>query len=565
MTPELAYFLKVNVAFVLFYTFYRLFFSKDTFFGLRRVVLLAFFGMALVYPFLNIQDWMQGRERITEVVYAYANIILPETVVELEGVTETTWQQQLWAIAGYAYIGVIILLGLRFLSRIGSVVWLAFRSKKVYFRHLPVYILNKPGGPFSFFKLVFLHPESHSEKEIDEILTHENAHVNQWHSMDVMISELISIICWFNPFVWLLRREVRYNLEYLADNRVLQSGYDSRVYQYHLLELSHCRYFGTGLFNNFNILPLKNRIIMMNKKRSRNIGRAKYLLFIPLLALLMLFSNVDVLARMNQLEIPMAVEGVMPGEVLSVDIPEVIESEILVIQQDTSKVYTVVDQQPVFPDGDKAMMDFIGKNVVYPKSAQEKKKEGRVVCTFVVERDGSIVEPRILKSVDPELDVEAIRVVEMMPKWNPGMQRGKAVRVQYTLPIMFRLNKPDTPSAATIDVVESSDKIFTVVEKKPEFPGGDQELAKFIQNNQQYPVDAKEAKAEGRVVCSFVIDKEGSTTNVKVEKDVHPSLDKEAVRVIKSMPKWTPGEQKGEPVAVKYTLPIVFKLGSAEK
>lgn len=146
--------------------------------------------------------------------------------------------------------------------------------------------------------MVFLHPESHSDKETDEILTHECTHVSQWHSIDVILSEMMCMACWFNPFVWLLKREVRHNLEYLADNTVIQSGYDSKSYQYHLLGLAHHQSV-TTLYNSFNVLHLKNRIMMMNKKRSPGIVRTKYLIFIPLVGILMLLSNIEAVARLT--------------------------------------------------------------------------------------------------------------------------------------------------------------------------------------------------------------------------------------------------------------------------
>ncbi|MEI3105755.1 MAG: M56 family metallopeptidase [Parabacteroides merdae] len=180
-----------------------------------------------------------------------------------------------------------------FFSAVEQHLLLARRSEVTLIRNVRVHLLNKRAGPFSFFRLVFLHPDSHSEKEIDEILVHECTHVSQWHSINMLICELVCIICWVNPFVWLLKREVRHNLEYLADDSVLESGYDSRSYQYHLLGLAHTNRSVTSLSNNFNMLHLKNRISMMNKKRSRSIGRTKYSIFIPVVGALLILSNVD--------------------------------------------------------------------------------------------------------------------------------------------------------------------------------------------------------------------------------------------------------------------------------
>ena len=317
MTPEFAYFLKVNVAFVLFYAFYRLLFYKDTFFKLRRASLLAFFGLALLYPLLNIQEWVKEQEPMTEVIQIYS-AMLPEMTVTPEVVVKTDWKGILLSASSYMYWGVMALLFVRFFIQLSSILLLAYRSRRTVIHGVPVYRLDKPAGPFSFFKMIFIHPESHSEKEIDEILTHECTHVFQWHSVDVMICELITVICWVNPFAWLLKREVRHNLEYLADNTVIQSGYDCKSYQYHLLGLAHHYQAAATLYNSFNVLHLKNRISMMNKKRSHGIGRTKYLIFIPLAAFLMLLSNIEAVARITGEIAAEAVTGVKEATEISV-------------------------------------------------------------------------------------------------------------------------------------------------------------------------------------------------------------------------------------------------------
>ena len=297
MTPEFAYLLKVNVAFVLFYAFYRLFFYKDTFFKLRRAILLAFFGLALFYPLLNIQDWVRQQEPIADVIYMYS-AMLPEATAKADAAASVDWYGWLLGSLGFIYWGIVAFLCGRFLVQLSSILWLAHTSERVVIHETPVYALRKAAGPFSFFRMVFLHPESHSDKETDEILTHECTHVSQWHSIDVILSEMMCMACWFNPFVWLLKREVRHNLEYLADNTVIQSGYDSKSYQYHLLGLAHHQSV-TTLYNSFNVLHLKNRIMMMNKKRSPGIVRTKYLIFIPLVGILMLLSNIEAVARLT--------------------------------------------------------------------------------------------------------------------------------------------------------------------------------------------------------------------------------------------------------------------------
>mgnify|MGYP005913299809 FL=1 len=606
MTPEFAYLLKVNVAFVLFYAFYRLFFYKDTFFKLRRAILLAFFGLALFYPLLNIQDWVRQQEPIADVIYMYS-AMLPEATAKADAAASVDWHGWLLGSLGFIYWGIVAFLCGRFLVQLSSILWLAHTSERVVIHETPVYALRKAAGPFSFFRMVFLHPESHSDKETDEILTHECTHVSQWHSIDVILSEMMCMACWFNPFVWLLKREVRHNLEYLADNTVIQSGYDSKSYQYHLLGLAHHQSV-TTLYNSFNVLHLKNRIMMMNKKRSPGIVRTKYLIFIPLVGILMLLSNIEAVARLTvrlaneatvsnamvtatgilvdetgqpligasvvvkggkertitdkkgafSLEVPAnailrcSYQGRESQEVLAADMTNNTHLSLSSKSREMNEqVFTVVEKMPSFPGGDAELLKYIATNIKYPKESQDNGEQGRVICSFIVGRDGSVNNPEVLRGVTPLLNEEAVRVINTMPRWNPGMQRGKAVAVKYTVPITFRLKSP---------VEETKEETLTVVDVMPQYPGGDRELLKFIAQSIKYPTDAQEAGVQGRVICSFVVDKKGNIVEPKIIRGIDPSLDAEALRVIGMMPRWTPGRQDGKAVRVLYTVPITFRL-----
>lgn len=540
MTPEFAYLLKVNVAFVLFYAFYRLFFYKDTFFKLRRAILLAFFGLALFYPLLNIQDWVRQQESIADVIYMYSTM-LPEATAKANAAVSVDWYGWLLGSWGFIYWGIVAFLCGRFLVQLSSILWLAHTSERVVIHETPVYALRKAAGPFSFFRMVFLHPESHSDKETDEILTHECTHVSQWHSIDVILSEMMCMACWFNPFVWLLKREVRHNLEYLADNTVIQSGYDSKSYQYHLLGLAHHQSV-TTLYNSFNVLHLKNRIMMMNKKRSPGIVRTKYLIFIPLVGILMLLSNIEAVARLT---VRLANEATVSNAMVTATDVSSKSREV------NEQVFTVVEKMPSFPGGDAELLKYIATNIKYPKESLDNGEQGRVICSFIVGRDGSVNNPEVLRGVTPLLNEEAVRVINTMPRWNPGMQRGKAVAVKYTVPITFRLKSP---------VEEKKEETLTVVDVMPQYPGGDHELLKFIAQSIKYPTDAQEAGVQGRVICSFVVDKKGNIVEPKIIRGIDPSLDAEALRVIGMMPRWTPGRQDGKAVRVLYTVPITFRL-----
>jgi TonB family protein len=607
----------------------------------------------------------------------YADIVLPEFTITPEQAT-SDWKTLLLQTVGFAYWGMVIVLAIRFFIQLAGIIRLAFRCQKAKIGNTNVHLLRQASGTFSFFHWIFIHPTSHTEDELSEILTHEQTHANQWHSIDVLVSEIVCIFCWFNPFAWLMKREIRTNLEYLADNRVLETGHDSKAYQYHLLGLSHHKAAAT-IYNSFNVLPLKKRIKMMNKKRTREIGRTKYLMFLPLAALLMIISNIEAVARTTKEMAKDVIEAVEENLASNATTPEMEVAtetaplETPVPQQDKDKlmnykgvvvdkdgkavegaeffidedhklpqgqsyitgkngnfsfkafdnakmiviwkkdgkmmglpvavnkennsnmkivmdrewlnppaddpdnpVFEVVEQMPEFPDGGMSgLMQFLSKNIRYPVNAQKNGTQGRVTVQFVVNADGSISNIGIIRGVDPELDGEAVRVISTMPNWKPGMQKGKAVRVKYTVPVMFRLSdngqkeeyKPVPKIDETVVVGYGSkqvpveeDPVFEVVENMPEFPGGMGGLMQYLSKNIKYPVEAQKAGIQGRVIMQVIIDKNGNVTNPKVTQPVDPLLDTEAIRVTASMPKWKPGTQRGMPVNVKYTFPIVFRL-----
>ncbi len=231
-----------------------------------------------------------------------------------------------------------------------------------------------------------------------------------------------------------------------------------------------------------------------------------------------------------------------------------------------SEIFQVVEEQPMFPGGMGEMMKFLQQNVKYPKEAQDQGKQGRVIVQFVVNKDGSISNDTIVRSVDPLLDAEALRVVRSMPNWTPGKQRGKEVRVRFTLPVTFRLDGGTESKSAEIKQVAKvptqGDEIFNVVEHQPEYPGGMGELMKFIQRNIRYPKEAQDQGKQGRVIVVFVVEKDGSITDAEVLKPVDPLLDAEALRIVNMMPKWTPGKQRGKEVRVRFTIPVTFRLSN---
>jgi TonB family protein len=224
--------------------------------------------------------------------------------------------------------------------------------------------------------------------------------------------------------------------------------------------------------------------------------------------------------------------------------------------QDSNKkgdVYTVVEKMPEFPGGQDAMISFIGNNLKYPEVAKKDGIQGKVHVSFIIDEKGTVRDAKIEKSASPTLDKEALRVINSMPAWKPGIEKGKVVKVAFTLPINFVLDN---------QLSKGPDKngVYNTVEEMPSFQGGDAALRDYIIKNVVYPDDAKKAGIQGKVYVSFVVDEKGAVTDVKVIKSASPSLDKEAFRVMSAMPKWNPGKEKGKAVKVQFTMPVNFAL-----
>ena len=538
MTPEWIYLLKVNVGIALFYAFYKLFCQRDTFFQWRRIALLSFLGMSFVYPLLNIQHWVKEQPSMYELATYYATFMVEGESVSAPTPT-TNELPGIMTIGYYLYIIGIVVLSIRFLVQLFSILRMRWIGKVSILNGQRIISLPCYVSPFSFFQWIFIHLPMLDKESQHEILMHEQTHAKQWHSIDVVLSEIINIICWFNPFMWLLKSEIRLNLEYLADNKVVETSVDRKQYQYHLLGLTHISK-QTGLYNNFNVSHLKRRIIMMNKKRTRTAGRIKYALFAPLAAALLIASNISCTSTENQ-------------EANT----EVMESRAV-----EGEVFKVVEEMPEFVGGMAECMKYLAANVNYPTEAIEKGIQGRVIVQMVVTKEGDIADTKIARGIDPLLDAEALRVVSGMPKWKPGKQKGEAVNVRYTLPVMFRLGGDADKKEASTQTEAKVDEngIHQVCEEMPEFPGGMRECMNWLGKNVNYPATAQEKGIQGRVIIQFVVERDGSITEPKVVRGVDPDLDKEALRVVSAMPNWKPGKNKGEVVRVKYTLPVMYRL-----
>lgn len=442
MTPLLLYFIKVNLALIVLYILYKLLFQQDTFFRLRRFTLLVIVGIAFLYPLPDMQKWISGQPALSEYVKKYSAYLVSS---DKTGVTEITDNKSNEIGTTYLnkdvsegkkadsknWLFVFYITGIAFLlyrsaREIFSVIRLHKHSRVDYRGEIKIYIHPHTYFPFSFFKWIFVNPDNMTEEAVREILIHENTHAKQYHSVDIIIGQLITTLCWINPFAWLIKREISINHEYIADHEVMCAGFNKKTYQYHLIGIGNTPLAAANLYNYFNVLPLKKRITMLNKKRTNQVRIIKYLALIPMVAALLVLNNMDVMARVISLNPPVLAEPITE------DLP-------FDTFMDEDPVYTTVDYMPKYPGGDAELLKYINRTIKYPENAQKEGIKGIVVVSYIVEKDGSLSDFKVVRSVSPELDEESIRVLKTMEKWTPGKHNGEIVRVKYTVPITFRL------------------------------------------------------------------------------------------------------------------------------
>ena len=286
--------------------------------------------------------------------------------------------------------------------------------------------IDRDTTPFSFFNFVFIDKKNTKGSGMKEMLAHEMEHVRQRHSFDVLILELLTIIQWFNPFIWLLKRSIRENHEFLADNGVLKPEVSSAAYRMLLLNSAFIQQ--PVIANNFNYSLIKIRIKMITKIKSSKTAALKFSLGILVTAAMLVIFAFDI--EKNQVQDKKTTDK--QAKVTAKDQQK--------STQTNEKIFIVAQQMPVFPGGDKAFPEFIGKEVKYPDNAKKAGIQGKVYVKFVINKEGNVVNSKIVRSASPSLNEEALRVINNMPKWTPGKQDGKNVDVQLTVPIAFVLN-----------------------------------------------------------------------------------------------------------------------------
>lgn len=576
MGTFLVYILKSSLCLALFYLFYRLLLSKETFHRFNRIALLGVMLISCLLPLVRITV---DRATVvnTSVMLMEEDMLMYPWEMQVMVQEEAAFPWREWLVAVY-FLGIFFFL-LRNLWSLGRMLYLIRHSRCRQMENGICLVIHQAGfAPFSWMKYIVI-----SQTDLDEngtdILTHEEAHIRNGHSWDLLLVELCVWLQWFNPAAWLLKQELQNVHEYEADEAVLRQGIDAKRYQMLLIKKA----VGARLYsiaNSFNHSSLKKRITMMIRKKSNPWARAKYLYVLPLAAVTVAaFARPEISEPLDEISSVKvndlsAITGKNSPENLSVaatsaadvtlkmkvtdqsgspivgasvlivnstsgtltdsegnftlkvgddqrisvsyigmksvelSVKECLEKQIKEVRltsdadsgpqltvvsqssesasqkapqhnttsepQNTEEVFMVVENMPEFPGGLNACLKFLADHVAYPKEAAEKKIQGRVIVQFVVMKDGSIANARVIRSVDPLLDAEALRVIGLMPKWKPGTQRGQAVNVKFTMPITFRLDKDSTDMQPALvgKVIEISGATKENNQKAFHFPDG---------------------------------------------------------------------------------------------
>ena len=438
MIEFLIYDLKVAVLLAVFYMFYRLMLARETFHHVNRIVLLLTAVASFVLPLCVITI----HETVT--MQRAAQVAVGSFQVDMMDEEPAT---PLWQIV----LPILFIIGMMVtlvhtLSSLFRIIRIIRHSERYPQTDGTTICVtgNASLAPFSWMHYIVMNRSDYETSDA-AILAHERGHIRLHHSWDLLLVDTLTALQWFNPAMWMLRSDLRAIHEYEADAAVLSQGINARQYQY-LLITKAAGIGGYSLANGISHSTLKNRINMMLHTKSDRSRLLKLLALLPIVGIALAVNAekvVDVRYEESQKGVAekKAETAAAFTATLKYDtIPGETFTAVGTYEPVQGDVFDVVEEMPQYPGGPQALFKFLGENVQYPAEAEKAGIQGRVIATFVVEKDGSISQPTIVKSVDPLLDAEAIRVISAMPNWIPGKQNGKVVRVKYTVPLSFNLD-----------------------------------------------------------------------------------------------------------------------------
>ena len=532
MGTFLVYILKSAVCLAMFHLFYRLLLSKETFHRFNRMALLGVMLLSCLLPLVKVT--VEQASPVNAQVMSMEDLLLmyqwnSEAVVVEEGSRPFHWQEGLVLV----YFAGLFFVIARHLWSLGRMLYLIRHSRCERLDNgICLVVHHRKLAPFSWMRYIVI-SETDLKESGHHILVHEMAHIHHRHSWDLLLTEICAWLQWFNPAIWLLKQELQNIHEYEADEEVLRQGINAKEYQMLLIKKA----VGARLYsiaNSFNHSSLKKRITMMIRKKSNPWARAKYLYVLPLAAI-----TVAAFAR-PEISQPL-------DEISSVKV------------NDLSAVLETYADKNVSNPAEKVTLKM--------KVVDEKGEPVIAAAILVVNTtNGTITDENGNFTLETATD-QSIQVSYIGMSTVTMTVKDCLKKADQTIVLPEGDTKKDVKVVAPVpQAVTSDDRTFDVVEQMPEFPGGMKECLNFVARNVRYPTKAQEAGKQGRVIVQFIVQKDGSLSDLHVLRPVDPWLDAEAIRVIGTMPKWKPGMQGGQAVAVKFTLPVTFILeGSKHK
>ena len=474
--------LVMIVAFVI----YKLLLSGEKQIAFNRMTLLAIYALSLIsLPLCRLKFGFIDHNQENQLI-EIGTLTPLGAVPEVQAETVNSNVPEIIIVTYLAGAGAVFLLNLISIIRLIRIIRSGVRVRQG--KYTFVIVPNKELAPFSFGKYIVI--GNLGLESADELVTsHEFAHINARHYIDLIVAQIACVLLWYNPASWMMRDELRLIHEYQADAEVLAAGADPRDYQMLLIKRAVGNKFSL-LANGFSQHKLKNRITMMQKEKSKGMRRlsAIALAIAPVVALTVVNipavaaglekldskpMNDELQSVANPIDINIAAESEfaiesndkatvedMPSAESNIDVQTTQSSDNNMIPAQTAdegsvpstdnnkNIFVAVEEQAVFPGGMPELMKYLAMNIRYPKEAHDANIQGRVIIKFIVNEDGSISDAKVVRGVSKELDEEATRVVMSMPKWTPGKNGGKPVASYFTIPISFKLQSPEKNDAA---------------------------------------------------------------------------------------------------------------------
>lgn len=599
------YLIKSGIALTVFYFFYWMLMRRSTYFVLNRLTLVAALIGSLILPLIRIN---LTPEVVTNIPVMRIDLT---NVVQVISKPEPFWGIREIVLLIY-FFGVFITLS-RLIYQSVYIHVLANMSNTIIKGNLTIVLVEKEIAPFAYFSKIFIPASKQDESSFESILAHEKSHLRQYHFVDLFLIEIITIVQWFNPIVWLYERTVKEVHEYLADEEVLKQGASKGNYQALLVNQA----LGGPVFtisHQFNQSLVKKRIIMMTKMKTPRMAKIKALLFVPLTAgLLMAFSNPGPLVRPVIEKVEAFTQQItdakllpengivqntlnaengsitIKGKVLDESTLQPVKRVCIIVKGTTTG--TISDPNGNFKIKAEAspsvlVFSHIGYTSVVKEFTENSNIDihmskttavlNEIVLTYPGEKPNMEIKPdpyviidgvpsdRIaLNSLDPN-NIESVSVLKDENATSVYGEKGKngvilVITKKENADAGNKDKKQDISEEKATGKKESNHKqIFTMVEQMPSFPGGENELNRFMSNNLRVPDDVIKSGLQGTVYATFIVKEDGSIADAKIISGIGKSCDEEVLRVINLMPKWIPGKQNGEGIPVQFNLPVKY-------